>query len=284
MTLQELPHNIPDSHDLRLPSGNPQAVDVFPASPEEGAVYLTPTMPGIGSENWVAMTSEEQQGQLLRGKELYKGIAAAAGLKMNELSVEARTDKLTGLSNRLKFGEELDKAVSEVSKDPKAYLDLVFVDLDKFKKANDEFGHETGDLVLSNVGDELSNFFRAGDTVARLGGDEFVALVRNNPLQNSEDVAPGHKPRIPLSEDATLEGFSNRLEEAIKQAGRNAKVPFIGASIGIVKYEQGETAKQFLDRADRMMYANKKGRKDAEAIIKAVKVDLSGEEPTDTKS
>jgi len=83
------------------------------------------------------------------------------------------TDPLTKLHNRRAINERLHRLVS-TDKHPSA---LLFVDLDKFKKTNDLYGHDIGDVLLCQVAQRLQSCVDAGDLIARFGGDEFVLLI-----------------------------------------------------------------------------------------------------------
>jgi diguanylate cyclase (GGDEF)-like protein len=88
----------------------------------------------------------------------------------------AETDPLTGLANRRRF--ELDLArLRGISERQKTPLCLAVVDLDKFKRVNDRYGHDVGDEVLRRTAAHLRDAFRGEDAVARLGGEEFVAAM-----------------------------------------------------------------------------------------------------------
>ena len=99
-------------------------------------------------------------------------LEAAAAL----LGAAARTDSLTGLPNRRAFDEGLATELERARRDD-APLGLVLVDLDHFKRVNDEHGHEAGDHALRRVAGVLRTATRPFDTSARLGGEEFVLLV-----------------------------------------------------------------------------------------------------------
>ncbi|MEJ0058191.1 MAG: GGDEF domain-containing protein [Terricaulis sp.] len=94
------------------------------------------------------------------------------------LSHLARKDELTGLSNRLALRERFDQDMVRLRRSGD-FIALHFVDLDRFKAVNDNYGHPTGDALLKLVADRLTRALRNGDTAARLGGDEFVILQTN---------------------------------------------------------------------------------------------------------
>lgn len=97
----------------------------------------------------------------------------AAEEKLTQL---AHYDTLTGLPNRAMLYDRLQQAMLVAKRSPKL-LGIYFLDLDRFKKINDDHGHEVGDQVLKAVADRMLTTVREGDTVARLAGDEFVILA-----------------------------------------------------------------------------------------------------------
>ena len=110
------------------------------------------------------------------------GVAAQAttalqnGRLVDQITHQAMHDQLTGLANRLRFTDELRKAVNR-ARQQSSLVTVFYLDLDGFKPVNDEFGHEMGDRLLTAVGGRLSSCTRASDVVARLGGDEFAVLI-----------------------------------------------------------------------------------------------------------
>jgi diguanylate cyclase (GGDEF)-like protein len=94
-----------------------------------------------------------------------------------QLARQARRDPLTGLANRTVLGDRLIRTEPT----PDAPVAVLYLDLDGFKRINDEYGHEAGDAVLLAVSVRLSAAVREGDLVARLGGDEFVLLCPGVP-------------------------------------------------------------------------------------------------------
>lgn len=98
------------------------------------------------------------------------------------LSIAAYTDSLTGLSNRMSFNEKF-KSMYDSAQRLGEKLCVFYIDLDRFKYLNDEYGHDYGDLLLKHVSERLVGCFKKQDLVARVGGDEFVAVI-----QSDEDV------------------------------------------------------------------------------------------------
>ena len=88
----------------------------------------------------------------------------------------AHHDVLTSLPNRLLLTRRLAQAITQARRSSQV-LAILYLDLDGFKPINDNFGHETGDLVLIKVAQRLTDYLRSTDTVARIGGDEFVILL-----------------------------------------------------------------------------------------------------------
>ena len=89
----------------------------------------------------------------------------------------ARHDALTGLPNRLVFGERIEQALAEVGR--AGGFAVLLIDLDHFKQVNDTLGHPVGDELLRAVAERLQACVRQVDTIARLGGDEFAVVQRN---------------------------------------------------------------------------------------------------------
>lgn len=158
------------------------------------------------------------------------------------LETEARRDALTGVLNR----HGLDEALGALANERNTLV--VFLDLDGFKPVNDEFGHDTGDVVLTAVARRLSDGVRPGDIVARYGGDEFVVVCR--------DVEPG--------EEVDLVG---RIEAAVSGPVVFATGQWdAAASIGAARLEPGDDAKAVLRRADRAMLEVKRDRHEAAGV------------------
>lgn len=96
---------------------------------------------------------------------------------INRLEDLANTDPLTGLPNRAFLNQYLQLAIPEAERNQQSMV-VMYIDLDGFKRVNDELGHHAGDLLLIEITQRLKNALRSGDVVARLGGDEFVMVLK----------------------------------------------------------------------------------------------------------
>ena len=92
---------------------------------------------------------------------------------------DARHDSLTGLPNRTMFLDHLELSLSRAKRHSRYRCAVLFLDLNRFKRVNDAFGHPVGDQLLVALARELQAAMRDGDTVARLGGDEFAVLLHD---------------------------------------------------------------------------------------------------------
>ena len=149
-------------------------------------------------------------------------------------------DGLTGLANRVVFGESIAQATAEASSSGMHFA-LLALDLDGFKAVNDGLGHDIGDLVLVEVAERLAGAVRVNDTVARMGGDEFTILVRN--IASSEIA------------EQIAEELVRVLANPMHIAGHTCA---IGTSIGIAVFPlDGSSEKELLKNADVALYSAK---------------------------
>jgi diguanylate cyclase (GGDEF)-like protein/PAS domain S-box-containing protein len=102
----------------------------------------------------------------------------AARTEREQLKHRADHDALTGLANRHCLQQRLAQAIARAQRHGVSFA-VIFVDLDGFKLINDNFGHETGDEILRQLGGRLTGILRLSDTAARVGGDEFVLLLED---------------------------------------------------------------------------------------------------------
>jgi diguanylate cyclase (GGDEF)-like protein/PAS domain S-box-containing protein len=105
------------------------------------------------------------------------------------LRSRALHDPLTGLPNRYLFTDRLETAAARHERTPGRGTAVLFLDVDRFKRVNDDFGHETGDGVLREIGARLLASIRATDTVSRLGGDEFAVICEDTGGDEAQVIA-----------------------------------------------------------------------------------------------
>lgn len=158
----------------------------------------------------------------------------------NHLFYLANHDGLTGLANRNLLMDRLAHALIQ-AKRAGSRLAVLFLDLDNFKRINDNHGHAIGDKVLKRVAERLQLCVRSGDTLARLSGDEFVIILENI---SSEDMA-----------EQIIEKIQNAFSQHIDIDGTEIAV---SVSIGFANYpEEAQDAMELLKLADKRMYARK---------------------------
>jgi diguanylate cyclase (GGDEF)-like protein/PAS domain S-box-containing protein len=154
---------------------------------------------------------------------------------------QAHTDPLTGIYNRRRFEQEVERQLRESERFGDS-VTLVVLDLDEFKAINDGYGHQAGDEVLRAVAGALRQAVRQTDVVGRIGGDEFAALLTR--------ANPGGAERV-------VKDF-RRLLEAVN-VGSAEEGTRVHASIGIATAHGPERDyASLLREADRAMYAQKK--------------------------
>jgi diguanylate cyclase (GGDEF)-like protein len=160
--------------------------------------------------------------------------------QVEEIEHQAMHDSLTGLPNRVLFRDRLEQAL-HAARRSSGEVAVMFLDLDRFKEVNDTLGHESGDILLREVGQRLLHSLRAGDTVARLGGDEFAVLAAG--LDDADAaLVVARKLRQAVEWPFTLRGLTLEVE----------------ASIGIALFpEHGTDVDTLLRHADVAMYQSK---------------------------
>ncbi|MGE4383917.1 MAG: diguanylate cyclase [Arcobacter sp.] len=150
----------------------------------------------------------------------------------------ANTDALTGVYNRrylYTFSEQYLKIVKRENKN----LALLILDLDDFKKINDTFGHEIGDLVIKQLVEIAKNCIRENDLIVRFGGDEFIILLPNTQIEQAKTVAL-------------------KIIDKINEYNKDKEFNFT-ISVGVSSYQKGdETIDNLISRADDALYQAKK--------------------------
>ncbi|MGD8813183.1 MAG: diguanylate cyclase [Anaerolineales bacterium] len=169
---------------------------------------------------------------------LYKSLENCARLRENMRRLEemqglAITDPLTGLYNRRKLMEDLEREIERARRYDRA-LSLVMIDLDNLKHINDTRGHHEGDRVLKHVADTIASGARKSDLVTRYGGDEFLILLPEADLKAATRVAKRICARIARISTKEFE---------------------LSASAGAVQWDDVyPTAGEFIQEVDRVLY------------------------------
>jgi diguanylate cyclase (GGDEF)-like protein len=149
----------------------------------------------------------------------------------------AVTDALTGLGNRHWMQEMFERELARTQQSGHT-LCLMMVDVDNFKRFNDQYGHISGDRVLVAVGDVLREHVRPTDLIARFGGDEFAILLPGADLAQAEQTA-------------------GRLRTQVEQLAPSDLVMPVTISVGVTSCTGGDDLAALLQRADEAMYGAK---------------------------
>lgn len=161
-------------------------------------------------------------------------------LKNQELELISITDRLTGVYNRHKLDDVLEKEYVRYKR-YKREFGIIILDIDKFKKINDTYGHLTGDSVLIELSDILKQTIRASDIVGRWGGEEFIIVSPETNLKGLETLA--HKCRLAIA--------SHKFKV----------VNSVTASFGVALYVENKTIDELILQADNCLYkAKENGR------------------------
>ena len=214
----------------------------------------------------IILVEPGDRARLLRGLDMGVNDYVMRPIDLNELSVRVRTqikrkrysdflrnrlqesvefsltDPLTGLHNRRFMQSQLQGLVAEAIRSDKPLAFLV-ADIDHFKRVNDTYGHDIGDLVLREFAERFRHNTRAVDLVCRLGGEEFVLVMPDVDPESAQFIAERLRQRIAEEPFAVAPGLSVSIT----------------ASVGLSTVVTGEdTPDRIFKRADRALYAAKR--------------------------
>ena len=162
--------------------------------------------------------------------------------KLEKLSVEAKTDTLTGLANRRAFEGAIMKELAR-SNQLGSELSILLADIDHFKRINDTYGHLVGDNVLRITAKMIKGHIRGQDLVARFGGEEFVIMLPDTALEGARVVA---------------EKIRTSFEKMqVKKKQSQETIGAITLSIGGTSYKKGESLEKLIRRTDNAHYKSK---------------------------
>jgi diguanylate cyclase (GGDEF)-like protein len=181
------------------------------------------------------------------------GVIAAAHARTvsdaeRRLNSLASTDTLTGLLNRRRMSDQMNKELAQ-ARSAQRPLSVLVLDIDHFKAINDEFGHGRGDQVIIAIGQILRANVRHQDLVARWGGEEFLVLQPDAELSSARETA-------------------ERVRHAVAQyLVRDESDPRpVTVTIGVAMWRDGERLEETIHRADELLYAGKSAGRDRVVI------------------
>ncbi|MBN2038843.1 MAG: GGDEF domain-containing protein [Spirochaetes bacterium] len=180
-------------------------------------------------------------GEVIGGIELFSDISNVKYIetRMKELEEMAMMDNLTRLANRNYIEKEMSLRLEE-NKRYDVPFGIIFLDIDHFKKFNDTYGHDVGDLVLKYVAETLVKNSRPFDVIGRWGGEEFIGIMRN-------------------IEGEYLKIFADRLRMLIESSyiKQDENILQVTVSMGVTNVHIDDNIKSIIKRADNLLYKSK---------------------------
>ncbi|MEW8029142.1 MAG: diguanylate cyclase [Candidatus Thiodiazotropha sp.] len=164
---------------------------------------------------------------------------------LQDLRDAAIHDFLTGLYTRRYLQDTAKAQISRMDRGQVNSFSAAMIDIDHFKRVNDDFGHRAGDQVLRAVGSAIASEIRQGDIPVRYGGEEFLVIINSKTDCDSTRIVRRILERI---KTMSFRGPIRRLK--------------ITASAGVAHYQPGETLEQLLQRADELLYRAKEDGRD----------------------
>jgi len=158
---------------------------------------------------------------------------------LEEFKILSITDHLTQLYNSRHFHHQLQNEIIRHNRYQRP-LSLLMLDIDHFKRFNDVYGHIEGDRILSSIGEAITGVLRTPDTAYRYGGEEFTVILPETAIESALKAASR------IKEEVETDVFRS-----------NDHGDPITLSIGVTEYCFGESATEFMKRADKAMYMSK---------------------------
>ena len=217
-----------------------RAVLVSPLLREDGAFGAIT----LYSKNRTSYTTEHVR--LLESVSQHASSALNNALTYEKTKQSALIDPLTELPNARGFYMMLEQKIAECQRTKRESLALISMDIDDFKIINDQYGHSTGDRLLTSVAGVIRRELRQMDILTRYAGDEFVAIM-------------------PMASGITATAVGERMRNAVEEqlfSVRTGKMIGLGVSLGVACFpEDGETSEELLTAAARNMQRDKHSRK-----------------------
>ena len=231
-----------------LPSGGGSQLASIDASESEGELLTNGghPVPVILSTRQVRDAAGAAIGAVLVAKDIrqLRGAMLELSAANERLARQSITDELTGVSNRRHTNQRLEEEF-ELAKRYHRTFSVAVLDLDDFKRINDEFGHQAGDRVLEKVAAEIKGVLRDADVVSRWGGDEFFVILGETDAAKARDIGSRILSRIA---SAKIEGLDSPVR----------------ASLGIATFDPDEPVDEpsaLVTQADEALYAAKRAGK-----------------------
>ncbi|KUJ75995.1 diguanylate cyclase [Thiomicrospira sp. XS5] len=161
--------------------------------------------------------------------------------ELDKATAIAKTDDLTNIPNRRGFNEIIESVMQEANDNQNSFA-LLVLDLDFFKKINDNYGHLVGDSILRYLAKSLHNETKGKDFIARIGGEEFVAILPHTGYDSALKVANSIRQKI-ASRPLQVRGDKKPINLTL--------------SVGVAMYQLNETIESLFDRADKSLYMAK---------------------------
>ncbi|MBV6492141.1 MAG: hypothetical protein LDLANPLL_00132 [Turneriella sp.] len=181
---------------------------------------------------------------------------AAIAVENARLYELATVDMMTKLKIhhyfQARLREEMDSA--QITKKP---LGLLLTDIDHFKKFNDTYGHQVGDLVLKEVAKVLIKTARGRDTAARYGGEEFAIIAPGRSLEDMQKIAEKIRESI---QKMRVPNPTDKGDEILKVT--------ISIGVTVLRHDEDQENKEIIERADKALYAAKHGGRNRVEVLK----------------
>ena len=183
---------------------------------------------------------KDSQAEIIRYVQVAQQYAQEIKDELAAARMEALTDPLTQLLNRHGLNKMFDFYVNESSKE---HLNAAIIDIDHFKKFNDDYGHLIGDVILRRIAKLLQEVTESTGEVFRYGGEEFLVLIPDVDLSSAYSLA---------------EEIRSKVEKLrFVSAKTKQRLPKLTISVGISEYVSGEGMDSLIGRADEAMYKAK---------------------------
>ena len=190
-------------------------------------------------QSLVSQTQEKLQSEHARATELTDRVKQLED-EIRRLSDEVSTDPLTQVANRRGMMRAFEVEQSRMERNG-GTLAVALLDIDNFKRLNDQLGHQAGDEALKFLSSTVKGLLRPSDALARYGGEEFVILLPDTPLDEAQSAITR------LQRQLSAQVFMHENQQV-----------FITFSAGVTLFRSGEAIEATLDRADEALYEAKR--------------------------